>query len=171
MSQTVVFVVDPVASRMGFRATSSVHPIQGEARGIQGTIEVSLDDGRPDLSMPVVGSVVLEVADLVTGNIAYDTEIRRRIDWRAHPKIEGSVTSVEHNDGRYTVTGELSFHGVKRQVTVDMDVNIRDGLLVASWDQTVDIREFDLRPPRVLMLRVDPEIEVSVEISAAATEP
>lgn len=171
MSNTVVFDVDPIASRMVFKATSNVHPIEGEGRGIHGVIEVSLDEGQPDLSRPVVGAVALEVGDLVTGNIAYDTEIRRRLDWRANPTIEGAVTSVEEIDGRYLVTGELSFHGVKRQLTVDMSVTVEDGLLEASWRQAVDIRDFGLRPPRVLMLRVDPEVEVNVEIRATAREP
>lgn len=168
MSKNVFFVVDPALSRMAFRARSNVHPIEGEGGGIEGTVEVSLVNGQPDLSKPVAGHLTLEVAHLETGNVAYDTEIRRRLQWRAHPLIEGTVTSVDLAGGTYRVVGDLSLHGLTRSVTVDIVVRIEGGRLEASWRQTIDIRDFGLRPPRVLMLRVEPEVEVTVDLVATA---
>ena len=164
----------PELSTVRVHATSNVHPIDGEASGLAGNVTFTLVGGEPDLAQPVAAEVTLAVHDLRSGNPAYDAEMRRRLQARRHPLITGRLTAAERldADGRFRVTGDLSFHGATRQVTADIALDLAGtGRLVASWEQTIDIRDFDLKPPRILLFRVDPEVRVEVDLVADLAVP
>ncbi len=49
----------------------------------------------------------------------------------------------------------------------EMTLNVVDDHTIQlEGESTFDIRDFGMEPPRILMLRVEPEVEVRVEIVA-----
>lgn len=167
MGDPVTFRVAPDESTVRIHATSNVHPIDGEATALDGRIELTLDaNGEPDLEAPIAAEIELPVASLESGNPAYDAELRRRLDERKYPTIHGQLTSVEATDGGYRVSGNLTFHGATRTVTTPIEVSVDAHQLHARWEQTIDIRDFNLKAPRILMFKVDPEVRVEVDLVA-----
>lgn len=170
MSERVKYVLVPADSIVRIHATSSLHPIDGQSSGIEGEIEFTLaEDGRPDLNHPVEAHIELPVSRLESGNAAYDKEMKRRLDERKYPKITGQLTKVEETSttDTYHVTGNLTFHGATRTVEADISVDLDESeRLSASWTQTIDIRNFNMKPPRILMLKVDPEVRIEVDLTA-----
>lgn len=85
--------------------------------------------------------------------------MRRGGDALRHPTIVGDLDRVEASgDGRYRVWGDLTLHGSTRQVEAEVRVDVHaQRILAEEWHQLIDIREFDVKPPRILMLRVHPE--------------
>jgi polyisoprenoid-binding protein YceI len=133
-------------------------------------VEVSLDGERPDLADQPKAEVRLAVADLSSGNSAYDTEMRRRLEARRFPSITGRLTGAAETGSpdTYRTEGDLTFHGVTRRVAVEIQASFDRQQLEASWQQTVDIRDFNLTSPRILMFKVDPHVEVEVQLRAEA---
>jgi polyisoprenoid-binding protein YceI len=165
------FTFDSERSCVWVNARSSLHPINSETRGLTGWVEVTaFPDGSLDLSQPVDG--VLEVAAdrLSSGNQLYDLELRRRIDARTYPTISGRVTNVAAADapGTYLVTGDLTFHGKTRTFAHEMRIVVSDAGIVLEGERVFDIREFNMKPPSMLMLKVYPEVAVRVELHGAA---
>jgi polyisoprenoid-binding protein YceI len=158
----------PERSRIDIHARSSLHAIHATAREVTGAVTVRLDGDVPDLTLAPRAEVVVAASGVTTGNVAYDVELRRRIEARRHPTITGIITdvSVAPGDHRYRVDGELTFHGVTQAVAVEMKVRVEDSRLSAEWEQAIDIRDFGLTPPRVLMMKVDPEVQVTVRLEA-----
>ena len=67
----------------------------------------------------------------------------------------------------YTVSGDLTFRGVTHSYEDAMTVEVAiDGTLTLGGESTFDIRDFGMEPPRILMLKVQPEVTVRVEIVA-----
>lgn len=67
--------------------------------------------------------------------------------------------------GRYLVVGDLSFHGQTRTFEHDMSIEFRGGTAIAmKGDYVFDIREFGMKPPSMLMLKVYPQVAVRVEL-------
>lgn len=165
------FRIDPAQSHVWTESRSSVHPIHGEADGLQGDIDLELTDGRLDLAtMPTI-RVELDVERLSSGNSLYDREMLRRIDARRFPTITGEVKDVREVDssGRYHVAGELKFHGVTQPEEGEVALTVRDGkTIVISGERTFDVRAFDIEPPKLLMLKVHPEVKVQVHVVAEA---
>ncbi|MEV6981366.1 YceI family protein [Sphaerisporangium sp. NPDC051017] len=164
------YAISPERSKIGFEASSSVHPIHGEAGGVTGFVEADVLDGRFDLtSAEPRMRLDLPAERLRSGNLLYDGELRRRIDVRAHPRVTGEATEIEElaETGRYRVRGDLTFHGVTRPVQGEITVSVPDDrTLVIEGEQVFDVRDFGLQPPKMLMLRVHPQVRVRVRIVA-----
>jgi len=164
------FRIVPERSKVWLEANSSVHPIHGEASGLSGSIDVQFDGAAGlDLSSSPEIKVELPVEQLKSGNRLEDAEMMRRVDARRYPTIRGVVKDMKSQgvDGRYAVTGELSFHGVTQ--TVEGEVTISrpdDGTLVIEGERQFDIRDFNVSPPKILMLKVHPEVKVRIRVEA-----
>jgi len=161
------FRIDPRQSRVWIEARSSMHPIHGEAQGLEGSIEAALADGRIDLAEGPKVQIELPVSNLQSGKRLEDAEMMRRIDARRFPTIRGETTEFKENGGGYRVRGDLTFHGVTRPVEGEVTISSPDASsLVIEGEHTFDIRDFGVDPPKILMLRVHPDVRVRVKVVA-----
>ena len=161
------YTLDSVRSCVWVSGRSSLHPINTETRGITGWFEAATRaDGSLDLDQPVSGELELAVERLTSGNQLYDRELRRRIDARRYPTIAGRVTNIvlDGSHPHYVVTGEISFHGKTRTFEHGMQIEVHEEGIAMTGEDVFDIREFGMKPPSMLMVRVYPEISVRVEL-------
>jgi polyisoprenoid-binding protein YceI len=167
MTQATRYSFDSIRSCVWVSGRSSLHPINTETRGITGWFEASRrEDGSLNVDLPIAGELQLAVEKLTSGNQLYDHELRRRMDARRYPTIEGIVTkiSADGNHPRYSVAGDIVFHGKTRSFEHGMDIELGDDEVSLTGDYVFDIREFGMKPPSMLMIRVYPEIAVRVEL-------
>jgi polyisoprenoid-binding protein YceI len=161
------YTLDSVRSCVWVSGRSSLHPINTETRGITGWFEAATRaDGSLDLDEPVSGELELAVDRLTSGNQLYDRELRRRMDARRFPTISGRLTRITVNGSHpeYNVTGEVSFHGKTKTFEHGMRIEASDDAIALTGEDQFDIREFGMKPPSMLMVRVYPEISVRVEL-------
>ena len=161
------YTFDSVRSCVWVSGRSSLHPINTETRGITGWFETSVrNDGGLDLDLPVSGELELAVEKLTSGNQLYDHELRRRMDARRFPTIDGHVSKITLGAAHphYVVTGDIAFHGKTRTFEHEMHIEVGEETVSLIGDYVFDIREFGMKPPSMLMIRVYPEISVRVEL-------
>ena len=154
---------------MWIEARSNVHPIHTEAEGLDGWLDLDITRGVLNVDQTVLGHLEFPVENLKSGNSFEDRELRRRIDARRYPKITGDLKSMKKASGStdYIVSGDLTFRGVTRTYEDTMAVGIaKDRTVTLAGRSTFDIRDFGMEPPRILMLKVQPEVAVRVEILA-----
>lgn len=168
------YQIDPARSRVWIDARSNVHPIHTEAEGLEGWIDLSTDESGsngPNSS----GHLEFGVDNLKSGNMLEHRELQRRIDARKYPTIAGDLRVMKPNgDGApYLVSGDLTFRGVTRSYDNEMTVEGVGGpTITLEGEATFDIRDFGMEPPRILLLKVYPDVKVRVQIVAdATTEP
>jgi hypothetical protein len=166
----VRFALVPERSRVWTRSKSSFVPIAGQAKGMEGYVDLARGaDGEPDLSFPGCARVELAVDRLSCGNPLYDWQLPRLVDARRNPKITGELVTVRPGRGRdrYRAEGDMVIAGTTCRVECEISVYMRDGVeLEADWEQVVDIRDFDIDLPPLMRLRTYPEIDVRVHIEA-----
>jgi polyisoprenoid-binding protein YceI len=163
------YQIIPARSRLWAEAKSSLHPIKAESSGLDGYIEVRIDGGKPDLNEAPKGKIEVEVESLKTGNMLYDRELERQLDVRKYPRIRGEILEVKELEAgrRYRVRGNMSLHGVTK--TVEGEVNLKvldDGNFEVEGEKVFDIRDFGLTPPKILMLKVYPDVKVRGRVVA-----
>jgi hypothetical protein len=74
-------------------------------------------------------------------------------------------------DGSYRVSGDVTFRGVSQHHEDLMDISeVDERTIRLAGASRFDIREFGMEPPKVLMLRVEPVVDVRVEIFAVKDE-
>lgn len=182
------FTIDSERSTVTIEASSSVHPIHSEAQGLVGWVEVERgDDGFVDAAAETSARLEFPVDQLRSGNPLEDRELRRRIDAKRHPTITGELESlsplrdpeerrdetVGGSDGegdagsRFEVTGALTFMGQTKRYVHEMVWSFEpDGTLHLRGAAEFDVRDFGMEPPKILMLKVHPEVEVHIDVYA-----
>jgi polyisoprenoid-binding protein YceI len=164
------YLIAPERSHVWIDARSNVHPIHSSTDGLEGFVEIALGpEGAVDLSVPPTGQLSLRVSRLTSGNRLEDRELHKRIDARRYPTIDGLLDRVEQNghQGTYKVGGDITFRGVSRHYEDMMTIrSIDEETIQLGGASPFDIRDFGMEPPRVLILKVEPEVVVRIEIVA-----
>jgi polyisoprenoid-binding protein YceI len=163
------FDILPEQSIVVMDARSSVHPIHSETDGLEGYVDLDLGDDGTVSSRAPSGHLELGVSRLESGNALYDREMRRRIDARRFPKITGELVSLREGPapGTYLAGGNLTFHGTTQHYEAEMDITSSDGKMVElKGSHVFDVRQFGVDPPKMMMLRVYPDVAVRVDIVA-----
>ncbi len=144
-----------------------MHDVHATATGLTGWIDLVRSDDGIAATPEMTGEVRIAVERLASGNALVDRETRRRIDARRHPEIVGTVTAAERcAPNRLSVTGDIAFRGEVCAVSGELVVSFEGDRLVVEGAQRFDVREWGLRPPRIGLLRVHPEVHVRIRVSA-----
>src|SRR6267378_3377883 len=109
-------------------------------------------EGQVCLSTPT--RIELAVELLKSNNSLVDAELRRKLEARKHPRIEGRLREAKPLPGsRCLLRGDLTLHGVSR-------------LLEVEGEKTIDMRDFNLTPPRFLIFKVEPTVRIRAKLVA-----
>lgn len=166
------FEVVPTESRLWVRAHSSIHTIECSSMGIEGFIEAEMkEDGRFDTAGETAARIEVPIQSLSTGNLIYDREIHRSVGARLHPLVVGELVFLKETDepGRYEITGSLTFRDLTCTYTDHMMLEPgAAGRIRLEGACRIDLTDFSFEPPRFMMLRVHPEIDVRMVLVADA---
>jgi polyisoprenoid-binding protein YceI len=161
-----IYRVSPERSRLWAEARSTLHPVKVETSGLTGDLEAEIEGGRVRLVPPF--KVTIDAERLKSGNGLVDAELARRLDTRKFPRVIGAVKEVTADGpGRAKLGGELSLHGVGK--LTDAEVTLRaldDRTLEIEGEKVIDMRDFNLTPPKFLIFRVYPDVKVRARLIA-----
>jgi len=164
------YIISPDRSQVWIDARSNVHPIHSSTYGLEGHVDLTFSpEGAVDLTSQPAGRLCLSVDRLSSGNRMQDRELHKRIDSRRYPTIEGILEQMDPDgsEAGYRIKGEVTFRGVSRPHEDVMVIRpVDDQTISLQGSSRFDIREFGMQPPKVLMLKVEPEVDVRVEIFA-----
>ncbi len=137
--QPVRFRIQSEASEITFRATSRMMNAEGHFSRFSGDVMVdpaALTTGRITLT--------IDAASLDTGIEMRDNHLRSSdfFDVARFPTVAFQSVRVEAAGRRATVVGRLTLHGVTREITVPIDVQITNTALVASGEFIVNRGEY-----------------------------
>jgi DNA-binding PadR family transcriptional regulator len=156
-------------SAVMINARSSVGPITFGAIGVTGFIEAAVTGRRVCPPPQPSAHLEIDVERLQSGNSLYDAELLRRIDARRHPTVSLDLRACTAlgSSGRYQLLGQVTFHGVSRPLDGTVSLAMpSDHRLVVRGEQVVDIRDFGIASPTVLMLRIYPDVVVGLQVEA-----
>lgn len=163
------FRIVPEESEVDVEMSTSLHPTHTTAVGLEGWLDAEVgSDGRLDLRTAPHARLELPVDVLSSGNELYDREMRRRVDAHRYPTIKGELGEIRELDstGAYAVRGTLTFHGVTNEYEREMQIALEGRDIRLEGQHVFDVGDFGVQPPKILMLKVHPEIAVRVRIVA-----
>lgn len=160
--------IAPSRSQVWIDARSNIHPIHSRTDGLEGWIDLRFTRaGRFDLRTRPTAHLEFAVEHLRSANPLEQRELRRRIDAKHHPLITGEMTGLEPADnGQFRAVGEITFRGVTRahrELTIEL---VDDSTIRVTGSSTFDVRDFGMEPPKILILSVEPLVEVRIEVMA-----
>jgi polyisoprenoid-binding protein YceI len=154
------------------QARSNVGTVRFGSSDIQGALEVVRSGEGVDVQLRPSARLELPLASLTSGNALYDAELQQRLAVRRHPVATVELLEAELLSGAdYRVTGTVTIHGVTATLHGEVRLTFREpGQLLVSGEKVVDIRDFDLELPNVLMLRIYPDVKVRLQLVARETD-
>ena len=66
------------------------------------------------------------------------------------------------------MTGDITFHGTTRTLSGSVTVTLDDGRILVAGEEDLDIRDFGMTAPRMLMLKIYPEVRARLHVEATA---
>ncbi len=159
----------PDRSAVLIEARSSVGPITFGALGITGTIAVQAVGEQVTADEAACAHLEIPVAALSSGNGLYDAELRRRVDAARFPvaTLDLDRCLIGGPGDHLRLEGRIGFHGVTRSLQGQVAAAIPcPGRLAATGDQILDIRDFGVSSPTVLMFRIYPQVTVKLQVEA-----
>ena len=138
---------------------------------IEGYMQVRAVGGSLEVQPPPRGELSLDLSQLTSGNAVYDAELARRLDLRSYPRSTIVLGTASRLPGpcRYSVRGELTLHGVTRVLDGAVSALLGDdGTWSVSGETVFDIRDFQVETPSLLMLRIFPDVKVTLKVALRA---
>jgi polyisoprenoid-binding protein YceI len=149
-------------------ARSNVGTVSFGSTQVTGTIEAVRDGDLVDTARGPSAVLSVPLASLSSGNALYDAELQKRLAVNRYPDVTIEMVDAEAGGGNsYHVSGRVTIHGVTSTLHggVMLTFPEPDAVLVTG-EQTIDIRDFDIDVPSVLMLRIYPDVKVSIQLLA-----
>lgn len=166
------YTIDPGSTTVWIDARSSLHPIHSETTGMEGYFEGEVSaDGLLDVTVPAQASLELEISKMSSGNGLYDREMMRRVEARRYPKITAKLQSMTATEtqGRYLAEGDITFKGVTQRVSDEVTLSApKAETIVFEGEHVFNLPDFGMDPPKIMMLKVYPDVTIRVRIVAKA---
>lgn len=142
-----------------FTSEVPLHSFTGISNHLTG--KISLADSTVDF--------YLDLTTLDTGNGKRDKDMRETLETDTYPFAEffGKLTTAFDTTSSATqearVQGEFKMHGATKSVSIDGTLQkTAEGLqLNAAW--TLNLRDYDIKPPGILFYRVSEEVEIEID--------
>lgn len=164
------FRIDPAESRVWFDADARLSTFRGQTQKVAGRWTL-LSTSPPQIAD---ASVSVDAASLDTGNAERDAEMRSEfLEVRRFPTIEFRITDVltpqplsTGADWDVVLQGRLAIHGVAREVQVPTTVSLVSDRITAQGHVRLNMRDFNIRVPRLLFVPMKGEVLVGFEVVA-----
>jgi polyisoprenoid-binding protein YceI len=178
-AEATVYKVDPVHSAVGFTIRHFVSNVPGRFRDFNGVI-------KHDKQNPAASSVefTVQTASIDTGNNDRDEHLRSAdfFDAAKFPTLTFTSTKVTAKDAdTLDVTGNLTLHGVTKQVTIPVDFlgtvkGPRGEKAGYESNFTLNRKDYGILWNRVLdaggaVLGEDVKVNIAIEADAPAPAP
>jgi len=151
---------------------SNVRAVVEKASGLSGYVDATWWGDRLVPGTPAFLHLEIPVARLTSGDHAHDNEFRRLLSSRSFPNIVTEVrnpTPLE-TPNRFAARYNVGVRGTTRVVHGELEMRQRDGRVSIDGEETIDLRDFDIRPPQWLWFRLSPQIRFSMHVVAALAE-
>jgi polyisoprenoid-binding protein YceI len=166
----VQFRLQVPESRVWFDADARLHRFRGETQQLTGAFR--LRPGSPPQLADA--TVTIDAASLDTGHPERNADMRQDfLEVGRFPTIEFRVSELlaPHPTGKpaswdLVLQGQLTVHGITRDVKVPMTVTLAAEQVTARGQTYLDMRDYNIRVPRLLLIPMNSEVLVGFEVVA-----
>lgn len=134
------FAVNAESSTIGFEGSKVTGSHAGGFKAFKGTISVA--DGK--IVSPSEIEIDMESTWSDSGKLTGHLKNADFFDVPSFPTSKFVLTSIESTDGGYTVSGDLTLHGVTKGVSFPAEVNVSDSQVALKAEFFIIRSDFDI---------------------------
>lgn len=157
-------------SSMEELASAGVNEAIGTTSAVIGTILIG-EDGAP----LACSRFDIDLRTLVTDESRRDGQIQRVMETEQFPLATFIVTGIEGLEGpleegsetELILVGNLTIHGIEKQVSWDTTVTLADGVVTGTATTQVTFADFDIEKPVIgPVMSIEEEVDLTIDIVA-----
>lgn len=164
------YIVSPSESAITFEARSTLHAMRGKATGLDGYIEAGWNaDGSLAAQPAPKMHVEFPVEQLRSGNGMLDREMWKLVDSKRFPRIAADLREFQRASlpSHYAASGDVTLAGRSRRYEGEFTF-LHDGdRITIEGELGIDIRDFGLKTPSLLILKVEPVVKIALYLVAS----
>jgi polyisoprenoid-binding protein YceI len=163
------YTIDSQASTLVVTARSSVHNTDTSWRGISGTIDADLESLEE-----IAAEVAVDMKTADAGDWLKNRKLRKDMDFDKHPEATMTIERLEDlqregTEVSATVHGTLKWRNREIAVVMSGSGSLGESELRAQGNFDIDVTQLGIKPPKVLMIKVDDVVSCKVSVVARAS--
>jgi polyisoprenoid-binding protein YceI len=171
-----VYTVVRGSGRATFAAHATGHDFTGTTTDLRGHVRFDSNG----IERRAIGNVRIQATALDTGVERRNRDMWEILKTEEHPDIVFDLEAAQSAQGagapagsaaagrlpaRVTLSGQLEARGIRRPVKIEAELESGDDWIIVRGGFPVDVRDFDIEPPRaMLVIRMDPVIQIDFEV-------
>ncbi len=144
-------------SWVAYRLVHPLHVIDATSHNVIYTLE--LDPAKREITR-VIAQV--DVTTFDSGNSNRDSHAMEVVDALTYPDVQFTSTSVAEKDDSLWVTGDLTFHGITKAVTMVGTAQWQAGEVDIKGGFDIGLTEFKIERPALLMIPVEDKLSFTL---------
>ena len=109
--------------------------------------------------------VIAKVKDFNSGNSSLDSNAMRVVEALKYPNVIFRSSLIEQNDDRVYLEGVLEFHGIKKNLKVEGEIESLEDQIKINMDFIIKLSDFEIKRPSLLLRKVEDEILVEINLN------
>lgn len=170
------FAVDQDKSQINFFLKGNVHDTHGSVNKIAGTVNtvVSSAGGLKQATI----AITIQAKDLDTKNEKRDQRMQNKfLEAKKYPEIVFQSTDLQttlepqpftlatqEQPLSFDLHGKLMLHGITKKIVVKVTAYLFHDRLITNGTAVLDLRDFGIKNPSMLFLRVDNEVQLDFHV-------
>ncbi len=144
-------------SKLTYNLSHPLHEVEATSKDVLSSLE--LDPSNRSIKSVVVS---VDVTTFDSGNSNRDSHAMEVIDALTYPEARFASTSISQSGDSVKVVGNLTFHGVTKEVTIPAALKWSANRLDVHGDFTVSLTAFKIERPSLLMIPVSDDLKFTV---------
>lgn len=168
------FNVNNGASNLKVEGTSNIHDWEINAKELQGSIKVQMEDGQLVQLDQLQFAVVAESLD--SGKGGMDKNTYKALDTDKHKRITYQLTKVNNLDCtsksscKIATTGVLTIAGTKQNVEMVFDAKVAGDKITLSGNKKLKMTDFKVDPPTAMFGTITTGDDVNIKFQTVFTK-
>ncbi len=154
-AQSFEIKIDSDQSYLSYYGDHPAHQWVGTSNQILGTFLFNKDNPKlstVDLSVPVFS--------IDSKNSNRDSNMLDAIEEYFYPVVSFTSSRIEKEDNYYQVIGNLFFHGVKKEVSLPVDLQIKEDRVIIKSSFEIRLSDYQIKRPSLLAIRINDVITI-----------
>lgn len=168
------FNVNNGASSLKVEGTSNIHDWEMNAKELQGSMKVQMEDGQLVQLDQLQFAVIAE--SLKSGKGGMDKNTYKALNTDDHKRITYELASVKNLDCtsktscKITTNGVLTISGTKKNVEVIFDAKVAGDKITLTGNKKIKMTEFKVDPPTAMFGTITTGDEVNIKFQTVFTK-
>lgn len=135
-----------------------VHPFH-TVHGVSNQASSTIDFNRHNQQVMAV-QVTVPVKSFDSGNKTRDKDMLKVTNAVRHPEVTFKSTRITPNKEQLHVEGQLTFHGVTKEIVFDATQQRKEQTLVVDGQLIINLEEYDIKRPSIFGMKVKDALTV-----------